>query len=334
MKICIASLSKRIIYNDILEHAMDDFYESLRYYVNNNPQHEYSYYNFSFGKGAKRDSTVIKEAEVIIFPAVQEFVYFTEVMHPKDVEKIREKVRALFLYLNNKHIIMMSQDRHVNEELIMTKTFENKVKPKSFQTIDEMDFTCCLQGLKYHFIMNSYRFPIDKDIDFIYWGSDKRKYPNPGNGKAKESGDDRYNIIKAVHKHPEIKSTIIGRWPSGIKVERKWISMKEIVGYLDRSISTLCFNWIDQTALTGRYHESIACGMYPFVWKDYDTNNILVSDEFQRVLTKDDFYDKIEEVKKDRKYFEKVQNDFLNRLPSEDEYYKEFEGVLNKCLNG
>ena len=49
--------------------------------------------------------------------------------------------------------------------------------------------------------------------------------------------------------------------------------MKEIVGYLDRSISTLCFNWIDQTALTGRYHESIACGMYPFVWKDYDTNN-------------------------------------------------------------
>ena len=65
-----------------------------------------------------------------------------------------------------------------------------------------------------------------------------------------------------------------------------------------------------------------------------DTNNILVSDEFQRVLTKDDFYDKIGEVKKDRKYFEKVQNDFLNRLPSEDEYYKEFEGVLNKCLNG
>ena len=43
MKICIASLSKKINYNDVLEHAMDDFYESIRHYVDNNPQHEYSY---------------------------------------------------------------------------------------------------------------------------------------------------------------------------------------------------------------------------------------------------------------------------------------------------
>ena len=108
--------------------------------------------------------------------------------------------------------------------------------------------------------------------------------------------------------------------------------MKEIIGYLDRSISTICFNWIDQTALTGRYHESIACGMFPFVWKDYDKNNILVSDSFQRVLTTDEFYDKLKEVKNNNKYFKNVQDDFLNKLPSEDEYYKEFEGVLNKCL--
>ena len=182
--------------------------------------------------------------------------------------------------------------------------------------------------------MNSYRFPIDKDIDFIYWGSDKRKYPNPGNGKAKESGDDRYNIIKSIHKKSEIESTIIGRWPSSIKVAQKWISMKEIIGYLDRSISTICFNWIDQTALTGRYHESMACGMFPFVWKDYDKNNILVSDSFQRVLTIGEFYDKLKEVKNNNQYFKFVQDDFLNKLPSEDEYYKEFEGILNKCLNG
>ena len=333
MKICFASLRKRINYTDVLEYGMDVFYESYRHYVRNNPQHEYTYYNFAFGsKGAVRDNNVIKEADVIIFPAVQEFIYFVQAMHPRDIEKSQSKIRELYDDLNKKDIILMTQDRGVNEELILTKTFEGQVKPKSFQTIDEMDFTCCLQGLKYQFIMNSYRFPVDKDIDFIYWGSDKRKYPNPGNGKAKESGDDRYNIIKSIHKNPEIKSTIIGRWPSGIKVERKWISMKEIVGYLDRSITTLCFNWIDQTALTGRYHESIGCGMYPFVWKDYDTNNILVSDEFQRILTQDEFYDKIGVVKKDRKYFEKVQNDFLNKLPSEDEYYKEFEGVLNKCF--
>ena len=339
MRICFASLRKRINYTEVLEYGMDVFYESYRHYVRNNPQHKYTYYNFAFrGKDAARNNNAIKEADVVIFPAVQEFIYFVDAMNPIDIEKSQKRIRELYDDLNNKHIILMTQDRGVDEELILTKTFEGQVKPKSFQTIDEMDFTCCLQGLKYHFIKRndegrSY-LGYQKMFDFIYWGSDKRKYPNPGNGKAKESGDDRYNIIKSIHKNPKIKSIIIGRWPSGVKVEKKWVPMKEIIGYLDRSISTICFNWIDQTALTGRYHESIACGMYPFVWKDYDTNNILVSDEFQRILTKEDFYDKIVEVKKDKRYFEKVQDDFLNKLPSEDEYYKEFEIVLNKCLGG
>ena len=333
MKICFASLRKKINYNDVLEYGMDVFYESYRNYIRSNPQHEYTYYNFAFGpKGAVRNNDVIKQADVIIFPAVQEFIYFVDAMHPRDIEKSQNKIRELYNDLNNKHIILMTQDRGVDEELIMTKTFEGQVKPKSFQVIDEMDFTGCLQGLKYYFIKQTYRFPIDKDIDFIYWGSDKRKFPNPGNGKAKQSGDERYDIIKSIHKNPEIKSTIIGRWPSSMKVEKKWISLKEIVGYLDRSISTLCFNWIDQTALTGRYHESIACGMFPFVWKDYDTNNILVSDSFQRVLTKEEFYDKLKEVKRNDKLFDNIRNDFLKRIPSEEGYYKEFEKVLNRCF--
>jgi hypothetical protein len=49
-------------------------------------------------------------------------------------------------------------------------------------------------------------------------------------------------------------------------------------------------------------------------------------------LTKDEFYDKLKIVKRDRKYFKKVQDDFLNKIPQEDEYYKEFERVLNKKI--
>ena len=108
--------------------------------------------------------------------------------------------------------------------------------------------------------------------------------------------------------------------------------MKEIIGYLDESYTTLCFNWIDQTAVTGRYHESVACDVFPFVWKEYDTNNILVADSFQRVFTKDELCDKIREVKKSDKWLNKIKQDLLNKLPSENEYYKEFESVLNKCL--
>ncbi len=109
--------------------------------------------------------------------------------------------------------------------------------------------------------------------------------------------------------------------------------MNEIVGYLDEAITTVCFNWIDQTAVTGRYPESLACDVFPFVWKEYDTNNILVADTFQRVFTKDELCDKIKEVKKSDKWLKKIKSDFLNKLPTEKEYYKEFDKILNASIN-
>tara|TARA_A100000172_G_scaffold64412_1_gene43878 strand:- start:163 stop:1143 length:981 start_codon:yes stop_codon:yes gene_type:complete len=325
MKICFASLRKKVNYTDVLEYGMDVFYESFRYYKDNNKQHEYSYYNFAWGsKGAERNSDVIKNADVIVFPAVQEFIYFANAMHPRDVEKSQSMIRETYEYLNNKDIILLTQDRGVDESMVMKYTFEKQVKPKSFKVIDEMDFTMCLQGLKYHFIKNYFRFETDKQTDFVYWGSDKSKVAG-----GEKSGDSRLNIIKSIRKNKEISSTIIGRWP--FEVEKKWIPLKETLGYLDKSYSTLCFNWIDQTAVTGRYHEALACDVFPFVWKDYDTNNILVSDKFQRCFTIDEFYDKIKYIK-DGNMLNKIKSDFIDRLPSEQEYYKEFEMVFNKCL--
>ena len=264
MNICFASLRKRINYTDVLEYGMDVFYECFRYYKDNNKQHKYSYYNFAWGsKGAERNPDAIKNADVIIFPAVQEFIYFAEAMHPRDVEKSQAEIRKTYEHLNNKHIILITQDRGVDEKMIMQYTFENQVKPKSFQTIDEMDFTMCLQGLKTHYINSSFRFPCDKNTDFVYWGSDKSKTAG-----GEKSGDSRLNIIKSIAKNPDVSSTIIGRWPSGVKVEKKWIPLKETLGYLDQSYSTLCFNWIDLTAVTGRYHEALACDIVPLVWQE------------------------------------------------------------------
>jgi hypothetical protein len=182
--------------------------------------------------------------------------------------------------------------------------------------------------LKYHYIHNTFRFPVDKDTDFVYWGSDK------GTGlDGKKSGDKRTNIIKSISREPEITSAIIGRWPKDIKIARKWMALKDTLGYLDRSLTTLCFNWIDQTAVTGRYHEALACNVVPLVWQDYDTNNILVTDDWQRCFTKEEFYVKIEEVKKDHgNRLRRIKKDFLDRLPTELEYYKEFEVIMNKRL--
>ena len=322
MKICFASLRKKVNYTDVLEYGMDVFYEAFRYYVKNNSQHQYSYYNFAFGKGAVRDNTVIKEADVIIFPAVQEFIYFANAMHPRDVEKSQSMIRQTYEYLNNKQIILLTQDRGVDEKMVMTYTFENQVKPKSFQVIDEMDFKLGLHTLKYHYIQKQFRFPTSKNIDFIYWGSDKTKVAG-----GEKSGDDRLDIIKSINKNEEVSSIIIGRWP--FKVKEKWIPMKETLGYLDQSYTTLCFNWIDQTAVTGRYPEALACDIVPLVWKDYDSNNILVADKWQRCFTKDEFYDKIAEVRKSDRWLKKIKNNLLDKLPSEKQYYEDFESILN-----
>ena len=77
----------------------------------------------------------------------------------------------------------------------------------------------------------------------------------------------------------------------------------------------------------------MTCDVLSFVWKEYDTNNILVADTFQRVFTKDELCDKIKEVKKSDKWLKKIKSDFLNKLPTEKEYYKEFDKILNASIN-
>ena len=235
MKICFASLRKKVNYTDVLEYGMDVFYECFRYFKDNNKEHEFTYYNFAWGsKGAERDINVLKHADIVVFPAVQEFIYFADAMHPRDVEKSQAEIRKTYEYLNGKDIILLTQDRGVNEEMVMQYTFEKQVKPKSFQTIDEMDFTMCLQGLKYHYIKNYFRFPVEKKTDFVYWGSDKSKTAG-----GVKSNDERLEIIKSISKNEEVSSTIIGRWPKSIRIERKWVPLKETLGYLDQSYSTL-----------------------------------------------------------------------------------------------
>jgi hypothetical protein len=76
----------------------------------------------------------------------------------------------------------------------------------------------------------------------------------------------------------------------------------------------------------------LACDIVPLVWKDYDSNNILVADDWQRCFTIEDFYDKIAEVKKSDMWLNKIKKKFLDKLPTEKQYYEEFEKRLNDCL--
>ena len=66
--------------------------------------------------------------------------------------------------------------------------------------------------------------------------------------------------------------------------------------------------------------------------KDYYTNYILITEEWQRCFTKEELYDKIKDIKKSDYRMIVAKKDFLDRLPTEVNYYKEFETVFNKCL--
>ena len=107
MKICFASLRKKINYTDVLEYGMDVFYECFRYYKDNNKDYDFTYYNFAWGpKGAERDINALKDADIVVFPAVQEFIYFADAMHPRDVEKSQAEIRKTYESVSYTHLTL------------------------------------------------------------------------------------------------------------------------------------------------------------------------------------------------------------------------------------
>jgi hypothetical protein len=110
--------------------------------------------------------------------------------------------------------------------------------------------------------------------------------------------------------------------------------MINLLPYLTNAKYTLCFNWIDNTATTSRYHEALACGIIPMAWKDtYDVTGILVKDEWQRVLTLEDFYDKIGTIDYEEKYNE-IHETYKKNLMTKEEIYESYENILMRTING
>jgi len=102
-------------------------------------------------------------------------------------------------------------------------------------------------------------------------------------------------------------------------------------------MATLCFNWIDQTATTSRYHEALGCGLLPFVWQDYDKNNTLVADKWQRVSSVEELYEKYEELKTAKgsllgQKMMDVEEHYKSKLKTKDEYFEGFSEKLDKLL--
>lgn len=324
MKICICRLRSSANYIVPLEHIMDSFFELLKTYVHKHPEHEWYYYNFGFNMKPKREIEAIKNADVIIIPSEAEFTYWIPgAIHTLDLKRSNEHLDQIRPLFDNKKVIILRSDRRDDAELYKTKVFpEQNV---TYETIDECDFGN-VHGLKYRFIKNQSFLYMneEKTIDFVYWGSDKRKTIG-----GVLSGDQRHTILKQIHKS-DLDTRFIGRF-YGFKRDQRWAKMKNIIPTLLLSRSTLCFNWMDSKATTSRYVEAIACGIFPFVWDNYDEDNTFVASDWQRVRSFEEYLDKYRSLDY-IDLFEEVENKLFRVIKTPEEYYAQFEGMMNELV--
>ena len=328
MKITIARIRSNVTYHGPLETVLDSFFENYVKWRDNNPQHEYDTYNVSFNNDRpKRTPETIKWADVIVIPSDSEFRYHGELqMNPKDLAKSESHMEQIRPYFEDKTIIMFRSDRGDTEELYRNETLKG-VNLKSFHTIDEIDFSGNIHGMKYHFLQelqSSVLIPADKTIDFGYWGKMKPSEKN-----------EREKTIRQIYRDKDISTMLVGGFPSGVQRQSKWVKdWKKLFFMIEPSRSTLCFNWKDPTATTSRYPEALSVGIVPFVWKDYDINNTYLIDDFQRVNSFEELKEKVLTLRKNcGTLVKEYRNNYKKVLLSEEEYLKLFSEKMNFALD-
>ena len=326
MNITIARIRSNVTYTGPLETVLDSFFENYVKWRDNNPQHKYDTYNVSFGKDRpKRTPETIKWADVIVIPSDSEFRYHGELqMNPKDLTKSESHIEKIAPYFEGKDVIMFRSDRGDTEELY--RSFLPGIR--NFTTIDEIDFSGNIHGMKYHFIQTLKNPLADmmndgKSIDFAYWGRMKH-------------GNDREKTIRKIYRS-ELSTVMVGGFPSGIKRQSAWIKdWKQLYPMLEPARCTLCFNWINPAATTSRYVESLSIGIIPMVWSQYDVNNTYNIDDWQRVTSSEEFVEKAV-LLRDKDFFnnklEEYRENYKRVLLSEKEYFELFSNKMNFALD-
>ena len=325
MKITIARLRSNVKYNGPLETVLDSFFENYVKWMKENSRYKYDVYNVSFNTNRPvRNPDAIKDADVIVIPSDSEFRYHGELqMNPKDLAKSESHMDTIRPYFEGKDVIMWRSDRGDTEELY--RSFLSGIR--NFTTIDEIDFSGNIHGMKYHFIQ-TLKNPLaemmgtEKTISFAYWGRMKH-------------GHDREKTIRQIYRDKDISNVLVGGFPSGVKRQSAWIKdWRQLYPMLELARCTLCFNWLDPNATTSRYPEALSIGMVPFVWRDYDKNNTYNIDPWQRVETFEEFKEKVLSLKDncDSKV-EEYRDNYKKVLLTEDQYYKQFSEMMNGALN-
>ena len=327
-KITIARLRSGVNYKRPLDHIIYSFCYLLKRFQIANPEFKYGVYNFGYEKAHRRIADDIPDSDIIIIPSENEFHYhIPNYIDPKNLEKSNTAIKEHFKDLKNKHIIILRSDRGDDENLYRNYTFkDNPIRKVSI--LDETDIPGNLHQLKYHFIKDE--IPdneTNRPYLFTYWGTEKRRDVG-----GVVSGDKRHEILKELQiGMGRYYTRFIGRY-STVKRDMKSDTMRNIMPILNQSKYTLCFNWKDNKATTSRYHEALACGIIPMVYKDYDSTGILVKDDWQRVESAEELSDKIMNSDYFTKYTQ-IHNSYKQSLLTKDQIYDTFKSKLLSIIN-
>ena len=328
-KITIARLRSGVNYKRPLDHIIDSFCYLLKRFQIANPEFDYGVYNYGYEKAHRRIADDIPDSDIIIIPSENEFHYhIPNYIDPKNLEKSNTAIKEHFKDLKNKHIIILRSDRGDDENLYRNHTFKDNPIGK-FSILDETDIPGNIHQLKYHFIKDE--IPdneTNRPYLFSYWGTEKRRDVG-----GVVSGDNRHEILKELQTGMgRFYTRFIGRF-STVKRDMKSDTMRNIMPILNQSKYTLCFNWKDNKATTSRYHEALACGIIPMVFKDYDSTGILVKDDWQRVESAEELSDKIMNSDYFTKYTQ-IHNTYKQSLLTKDQIYDTFDRTLKRIING
>jgi len=326
-KITIARLRSGVNYKRPLDHIIDSFCYLLKRFQIKNSEFRYGVYNYGYDKAHRRIADDIPDSDIIIIPSENEFHYhIPNYIDPKNLEKSNTAIKEHFKDLKNKHIIILRSDRGDDEDLYRNHTFRDNPIGK-VSILDETDIPGNIHQLKYHFIKDE--IPdneTNRPYLFSYWGTEKRR--DVGGIK---SGDNRHEILKNLQTGMgRYRTRFIGRF-STVKRDMKSDTMRNILPILNKSKYTLCFNWKDNKATTSRYHEALACGIIPMVYKDYDSTGILVKDEWQRVESAEELHQKIMNSDYFTKYTQ-IHNAYKQSLLTKDQIYDTFESTLFRII--
>lgn len=323
MKVCLARLRNTLRYRAPLHDIVDSFAELLRGYIAARPEIEFSFFRMSLdGSKPPADPDAIASADVVAVISEAEFAWQTKgLKNQMHVDESNRKLAEIAPLMRGKPLLLLRSDRADTPELYRERTFRGcELGP--IGVLDETDLPPLIHGMKYWFIRDSRMWRDGpRDRDFCYWGAaNKAKLPS-----GEPSGDERREVLRAVHKRLGMRAFFIGAFP--FKDAPFTRDFESIIVHGCASRYTLCFNWLDQAALTSRYFEALGCGMVPLAWKDYDARGICVRD-WQRVRSTDELLDKIADLDFEKARWE-AQRDLLATLPRPAQFLEMFSRAMD-----